>query len=325
VAEVSAPAELSGGTAAVGPADVAVPAKTVTAIRRSVQERRSFAGDIVQIVRELWEYRDLVHQLTLRDIRVRYKQAVMGFGWALFAPMLIVLSGLLVRYALAQASGRPLQASEIGATAIKALPWSFFSAALNLATASLIANKGLITKLYFPREAIPVATVFAQLKDLLVGLGVLAVILPLFFGITVSWNLLWVVPLILLLITFTLASAIFLSCANLFFRDVKYIVQTLLTFGIFMTPVFFEPQVFGPIGARILMLNPLSPIVEGLRLAVVDGHNLLTPLTVVTQKGLEVLVWSPWHLAYVATLAIGGLLVSLRLFRRVAFVFAEYA
>jgi lipopolysaccharide transport system permease protein len=299
--------------------------KSVSIVRRSIQERRSFAGDIAQIVRDLWEFRDLVHQLTLRDIRVRYTQAVMGFGWALFAPMLIVISGLLVRYAIAQASGRPLQMTEIGATALKALPWSFFSAALNLATASLIANKSLITKLYFPREAIPIATVFAQLKDLFVGLGVVAVILPLFFGITVSWNLLWAPLLVFLLITFTLAMSILLSCANLFFRDVKYIVQLLLTFGIFLTPVFFEPQMFGPVGARIVMLNPLAPIIEGLRLAVVDGHNLLMPLTVVTRKGFEVLVWSPWHLVYVTVLAVGGLLVSLRAFRRVAFIFAEYA
>jgi ABC-type polysaccharide/polyol phosphate export permease len=325
VAEVSTPAGMDGLTAPVDQSVPPVVPKSVTTIRRSTQERRSFAGDIAQIVRDLWEFRDLVHQLTLRDIRVRYTQAVMGFGWALFAPLLIVLSGLLVRYALAQASGRPLQMSEIGATALKALPWSFFSAALNLATASLIANKGLITKLYFPREAIPIATVFAQMKDLFVGLAVLVVILPVFFGITVSWNLLWAPLLILLLITFTLAAAIFLSCANLFFRDVKYIVQVLLTFGIFLTPVFFEPHMFGPVGARIIMLNPLAPIVEGLRLAVVDGHNLLTPLTVVTRKGLEVLVWSPWYLAYVAVLAFGGLLVSLRLFRRVAFIFAEYA
>jgi ABC-type polysaccharide/polyol phosphate export permease len=203
------------------------------------------------------------------------------------------------------------------------VPWSFFSSALNLATASLIANKSLITKLYFPREAIPLATVFAQAKDLGIALAVLAVVLP-FFGLTISPNLLWVPLLLLMLMTYTLACAVFLSCANLFYRDVKYLVQLLLTFGIFLTPVFFEPQSFGPLGARLLMLNPLAPIIEGLRLAVIDGHNLLVPLVEVNRKGLSVPVWSPWHLVYSAVWAVGGLLVGLRLFRRVTYVFAEY-
>lgn len=306
----------SGDAAAARP-------RSVTTVRRSLEEDRSFTGDVAQIVRDLWEYRDLVHQLTLRDIRIRYTQAIMGMGWALLAPMLIVLSGLLVRFAIAQASGRSLQLVEIGATALKGLPWSFFSAALNLATASLISNKTLITKLYFPREAIPLATVLAQTKDLFVGFAVLAVILP-FFGVTLSLNLLWAPVLVLLLLVFTLASAVFLSCANLFFRDVKYIVQLLLTFGIFLTPIFFEPQMFGPVGSKLLMLNPLSPIIEGLRLAVIDGQNLLAPIAYTSRRAGTFLVWTPWYLLYATVWAVGGLLLSLRLFRRASFVFAEY-
>jgi lipopolysaccharide transport system permease protein len=313
------PALEDGDAAAQSPA----PVRLTNIVRRSTVVRRSFFGDIREIVRELWEFRDLVHQLTLRDIRVRYTQAVMGVGWALFAPMLIVLSGLLVRYAMAQASGRPVSLLAIGATALKAVPWSFFSGSLNLATVSLISNKTLITKLYFPRESIPMATVFAQTKDLAVAFGVLAVVLP-FLGLTLSPNLLWAPLLLVLLVTYTLACAVFLSCANLFFRDVKYLVQLLLTFGIFLTPIFFEPQAFGPVGARIVMLNPLAPIIEGLRLSVIDGHNLLAPVVEVNKRGLAVLVWSPWYLAYSVLATVGGLLVSLRLFRRVTYIFAEY-
>ena len=145
-----------------------------------------------------------------------------------------------------------------------------------------------------------------------------------FLGLTVSINLLWVPLLVLLLLTYTLACAVFLSCANLFYRDVKYVVQLLLTFGIFLTPIFFEPQAYGPIGARLLMLNPLAPIIEGLRLAVIDGRTLLEPVFEVNRRGVSILVWSPWHLLYSAVWAVGGLLVGLRLFRRVTYVFAEY-
>jgi ABC-type polysaccharide/polyol phosphate export permease len=278
---------------------------------------------MAETFREIWEHRDLVRQLTLRDLQVRYAQAVMGFAWAVLTPLLIVLSGMLIRYAIAQASGSTVAVNMVGATAVKALPWSFFSATISLATASLLANKSLITKLYFPREAIPLATVLAQLKDLLVGTAVLVVALP-FLGATLSPALLWVPVLVLLLLTLTLASAVFLSCANLFFRDVKYIVQVMLTFGMFVTPIFYEPRAFGPLGSKLIMLNPLSSIVEGLRLSVIEGHHLLTPLVVVNRAGLEVLAWSPWYLLYTAVVAVGGLLVSLRLFRRAAFVFAEY-
>jgi ABC-type polysaccharide/polyol phosphate export permease len=321
----SAPPDLA---AAVGPMpgdDAARPIRSrpTTVVRRSTTVQRSFVGEIAATVREIWEHRDLVRQLALRDLQVRYAQAVMGFAWAVLTPLLLVLAGMLIRYAIAQASGSSVAVHMVGATAIKALPWSFFSATITLATASLLANKALITKLYFPREAIPLATVLAQLKDLTVGAAVLVVALP-FLGATASPALLWVPPLVLLLLTLTLASAVFLSCANLFFRDVKYIVQVMLTFGMFVTPIFYEPRAFGPIGSKLIMLNPLSSIVEGLRLSVIQGHNLFEPLVVVNRAGLEVLAWSPWYLAYTATIAVLGLLVSLRLFRRAAFVFAEY-
>jgi ABC-type polysaccharide/polyol phosphate export permease len=126
-----------------------------------------------------------------------------------------------------------------------------------------------------------------------------------------------------LLFLFTAAVGLFLSCGNLFFRDVKYIVQVLLTFGIFFTPVFFEPSMFGPTGAWVMMLNPLAPILEGVRLSVVEGHNLLQPLTT-TVHGAQVIAWEPWFLAYSAAWGILGLLGSTVMFHRLEYVFAEY-
>ena len=115
-----------------------------------------------------------------------------------------------------------------------------------------------------------------------------------------------------------------MSCANLFFRDVKYIVQVLLTFGIFFTPVFYEPAMFGSAGARLMMLNPLAPLMEGFRLSVVEGHNLFVPLLIPDAAGIEVVVWSPWLLAYTAVWSIAGFLVSSLVFHRLEFLFAEY-
>lgn len=276
-------------------------------------------------VHDLWNYRELALQLTLRDVRIRYKQAVMGLAWAVLMPALIVMAGALVRFAMAYVGGDSVDGAQIAGMAMKALPWAFFVGAIGFAVNSLTGNAALVTKIYFPREVLPLSSVMAQAVDSLIGATVLALALP-FMGVDYSFAALWVLPLALLLFLFTAGAALFLGCANLFFRDVKYIVQVLLTFGIFFTPVFFEPQMFGATGAFIMMLNPLAPLLEGMRLAVVEGHDLLTPLVVAgSGDGTSILAWSPWHLAYSAAITVALLLGSALLFHRYEFVFAEYA
>jgi homopolymeric O-antigen transport system permease protein len=135
-----------------------------------------------------------------------------------------------------------------------------------------------------------------------------------------SLALVWVPVLALLLFLLTVAASLFLSCANLFFRDVKYIVQVMLTFGIFFTPVFFDPAMMGRRLAGLIMLNPLSPLLEGLRLAVVQQHDLLVPI--IAPDGI--VVWSPLYLGYAALWAVLGLAASAMIFHRSEFVFAEY-
>ncbi len=105
----------------------------------------------------------------------------------------------------------------------------------------------------------------------------------------------------------------------------KYLVQVFLTFGIFFTPVFYSPSLLGKPAASIVMLNPLAPLLEGMHMAVVRGHNLLVPLVGPgSLGGPAVVLWEPWHLAYSAAWAFGGLLLSLLLFRRLSYLFAEY-
>lgn len=289
----------------------------------STAARASIWGDLVEVARDVVGARDLVYQLMLRDIRIKYKQAVMGFGWAVLMPVLVVMAGILIRFIMARASGEAVDGVVIGGMAVKALCWSFFVGAIGLATTSLITNMGLLTKIYFPREVLPLSTTLAQTVDTLVGAAAVACLLP-FTGAQWSFQLIWVPVLFILLFGFTLAVAIFLSCANLFFRDVKYIVQVLLTFGIFATPVLFEPQMLGRTGGRLLMLNPLSPIMEGLRLAIMQGRNLFAPVVVTLRDGVPFTVWSPWYLGYVALWTAIGLVISVVVFRRAAFAFAEY-
>jgi len=271
---------------------------------------------------EVWQHRELLEQLTKRDIKLRYKQAAMGFAWAIFMPCLIVLSGLIIRFAMAQISGQALHAKDVANIAVKGVGWAFFVGALGFATASLIGNSNLVTKIYFPREVLPLSSVAAQGFDTSIGLLTLVVILP-FLGVRLHTSFVWIPLLLFLLVTFTTGVSMFLSCANLFFRDVKYIVQVVLMFGIFFTPIFFEPAMLGPRGAMLATINPLTGILEGLRLVVVDGRDLLHPIMGMV-KGVERQIWNPWELVYSAVCAVSILLGSTLMFRRLQPLFAEY-
>jgi ABC-type polysaccharide/polyol phosphate export permease len=285
--------------------------------------RPGVINDLREIGHDLVEHRDLLFQLTRRDLKVRYKQAAMGFAWAVFMPLLIVLAGILVRVIMAQVSGSTVNRVAIAGLSVKSLGWSFFVGTIGFAVQSLTNNMNLVAKVYFPREVLPLSATLAQTVDTLLGSVVVTLLIGI-LGVRLSPALLWVPVLAVLLYFFTAGVALLLSCANLFFRDVKYIVQVLLTFGIFFTPVLFEPAMLGPKLSTIAMLNPLAPLLEGLRLSVVVGHNLLTPLVEINRHGQEVLAWSPWMLAYSAAwTGIGGV-VSALLFHRLEFVFAEY-
>jgi homopolymeric O-antigen transport system permease protein len=289
----------------------------------SSEGKPSILRDLREIfVDEFWAYRGLAYELTRRDIRVRYKQTVMGFGWAVLMPMLIVLSGALVRFAMAYVSGHHLATVEVAGIAVKAIPWSFFVGSMGFATASLVGNANLMTKIYFPREMLPLSATLAQSFDSTIGTTALLIVCPL-LGVHFGLGLLWAPVLAACIFLFTAGCALLAGCANLFLRDVKYLVQVLLTFGIFFTPVFFEPYMFGRLGARVMMLNPLAPLLEGLRLSVVYNHQLLAPLVVTTAHG-PVLAWSPWYLAYSVTCAVVMFFVGLLVFHRAENRFAEY-
>lgn len=285
----------------------------------AVSARGSVLGDLREIVLDLWNFRELLSELTMRDLRIRYKQAVMGVAWAVLTPLVVVLAGWVLRVAFSYMSGAPVARGELAGVALKSLGWSFFVGALGFGTSSIPSNLALVTKVYFPRELLPLSTVVTQMVDTSVGAVALALVLP-FFGVGLTTGLLWLIPLILLLVMLTTGIVLLASCANVFFRDAKHLVQLIMSFGIFFTPIFFDAGSFGPRGATLLMLNPLAPILEGLRLAVVEGHNLLHPL--VGPAGA--VVWSPWMLLYAAAWAIGGTIVSAIIFHRAEFKFAEY-
>ena len=277
---------------------------------------RSVLGDLREVFADIVEYRELLVELTRRDLRIRYKQAVMGLAWAVITPLILVLSGVIVRYAFS--AGQVVPRAAVAGLAVKALGWSFFVGALGFGTTSLTANLQLVTKTYFPRELLPLASLLTQLVDLGVGAAVLAVALPL-AGVGAWSGLVWLPLLVLLLVVLTTAACLLASCANVFFRDAKYIVQLATSFGVFFTPVFFNLDMWGERGARLLVLNPVAPVLEGARLALVDGHDLR--VAIVSASGA--LQWSPWYLVYAAAFAALSAVLSAVLFHRAESRFAE--
>ena len=299
---------------ALEPTNDAIPAEA---------RRERMRDQLREMVTELIAARELLWRLTLRDLSLRYKQAVMGIAWALFMPVLIVGAGALIKYAMARVGGGDLPLSRLASMALKSLPWAFFVGSIGFATPSLISNMNLVTKIYFPREVLPLSTVLTQAVDSLLGGGVVAIILFTQAEIPFTRQMLWVPLLVVLIVLLTITAALVLSCANLFFRDVKYIVQVILTFGIFFTPLFYEPELLGPVGCKLMMLNPIAPLLEGLSLSVIDGHNLIYPL-VHERDGQQVLAWHPLYLLYSATWATVGLGIAWYYFHKLEFIYAEY-
>jgi ABC-type polysaccharide/polyol phosphate export permease len=247
---------------------------------------------------------DLLLALTARDIKIKYKQSVMGLLWAVLMPAIIVGAGMLIRVAMATMSGVPMSPDSLASISVKSLPWAFFVGALRFATASLASNANLVTKINCPRIAFPVSAVLSALFDLLVALAPLIAVLA-WSGVTPGWALLWVPPILALLILLVSGLGIALAAANLFFRDVKYIVEVVLTFAIFFTPVFYEVEMLGKWGFWIL-LNPIAPLLEGLRSAIV----------------LNATPQMPW-LAYSATVSVLVFVGGWALFHKLEPAFAD--
>jgi lipopolysaccharide transport system permease protein len=257
-----------------------------------------------EAISELYRYRELLYMLAYRDVKVKYKQTIMGVLWAVLMPALVVIAGVMVRSAYAALANKPLDKAEIVGVAVRSIPWAFVVSSIRFACNSLIGNTGLVTKIYFPKEVFPLAAVLAQSFDFLVASSVLGLIL-LTARIEVSIYLFWIPFLVVVLILLVVAIGILVSAASLFFRDVKYIVEIFLMFGIFFTPVFYDVHTFGPKG-RLLLLNPVAPILEGLSACIAAQQQ-------------PDLVWISYSFAFSLAL----LLVSYSFFKRLEPAFAE--
>ena len=239
---------------------------------------------------------DLLLMITWRDIRIKYKQSVMGLLWAVLMPALIVAAGLLVQFGMSRLSGRPFTLDQLAAICVKSLPWAFIVGGIRFATNSLTGNANLITKINCPRVVFPVSAVLSALFDMLIAALPLVLVLAL-AGVRPSATQLWVIPLLLLMVLFVGGLGIAFSAANLYFRDVKYLVEIVLTFAIFFTPVFYSADLFGP-WRDVMLLNPVAPLLEGLERSVVQRQTPDLPwvaYSAAVSIATFVLAWVMFH------------------------------
>ena len=220
-------------------------------------------------LRELWDYRELLYFLVWRDVKIRYKQTVIGAAWVILQPVLTAGIFTLVfgRFAHLQTNGTPYLVLTYSAL----LPWLLFANALTSSTKSIVENQALVTKVYVPRILIPIAPVLAGLVDFAIG-SVILVGLMAWYRIVPPWQILTLPFWILFAVVTAIAVTIWLSALNVKYRDVQYTVPFLVQAWFFATPVAYSWLLY-PIGLRQWIgVNPLAGVVQGFRWSLF-GHQ----------------------------------------------------
>jgi lipopolysaccharide transport system permease protein len=253
-------------------------------------------ADIREMVAEQLEYRELLVRMTERDLMLRYKQTLMGFGWAVFMPLVntVVFSVIFMRVAPLH-TGVPYPVFVYCGL----VAWNFFASSLRFAVNSLTGNMTLVSKVYFPREIFPVSAVIVSLVDAAVAAIVLVALMA-WYGIGVTPAVLFLPVVVAVQLMFTTAVALVIAMANVFYRDVKYLFEIVLTVGMFATAVVYPIELVGGQLGQLLQLNPMTTIIDGYRAVLLRGElPPLVPFTVcaVVATAMLAAVWLLFHRA----------------------------
>lgn len=228
---------------------------------------------------ELWEYRELLYFLCWRDIKVRYKQTALGAAWAIIQPFftMVVFSLFFGRLAQIPSDGIPYPLFAYAAL----VPWSFFAHSLSSSSNSLVDSANLLRKVYFPRLAIPLATVLSGVIDFVIAFVVLLGMM-LLYGRTPTANSLWLPLLLLLALTTALGVGLWLSALNVQYRDVRYTIPFLTQFWLFATPIAYPSSLLSEPWRTLYGINPMVGVVEGFRWALLGTATAPGPIILVS-------------------------------------------
>ena len=236
-----------------------MPSRATTEFTLRIEPTRGFFKlDLAAV----WEYRELLYFLVWRDVKVRYKQTIIGAAWAILQPLMTMMIFTVIFGNFANIPSDGLPYSIFSYTAL--MPWNYFSQAISRGGISLVGEANLIVKVYFPRLIIPIASVVAPLTDFFMSFLVLIVMIA-WFGIVPGWNVLYLPVFLLLALMTGLAVVLWLSPLNVRYRDVGYTIPFLIQFWLYASPVAY-PVSLVPEKWRVLYsLNPMVGVIEGFR------------------------------------------------------------
>jgi lipopolysaccharide transport system permease protein len=228
---------------------------------------------------ELWEYRELLYFLVWRDIKVRYKQTALGATWAIIQPVftMLVFSLFFGHLGKIPSDGIPYPIFSFAAL----VPWTFFANGLGQSSNSLVGNANLITKIYFPRLIVPLASVFSGIVDFLLAFVVLLGMM-LYYGLVPTLNVFWLPLFLLLALVTSLGVGLWFSALNVEYRDVRYVVPFITQFWLFATPIAYPSSLLPEPWRTLYGLNPMVGVVEGFRWALLGTKTAPGPIIAVS-------------------------------------------
>lgn len=264
---------------------------------------RSTTGWSSLKLKELWRYRELLWFFLIRDLKVRYKQTILGASWAILQPFLtmIIFSIFFGRFAQMPSDGVPYPIFAYCAL----VPWTFFSNGLTAATNSVVSNAGMVKKTYFPRLTLPLATILAGVVDFVLAFTILVGMMQ-FYKVSITAHVLWAPLMFALALVSCLGAGLWFSALNVRFRDVRYVVTFLTQVWLFMTPIAYPSSIVPEKWRLLYSLNPMVGVVEGFRWALLGTNTAPGPSIAIS--------------AFVAVCALVG---GLFYFRRMERVFAD--
>lgn len=269
----------------------------------SVTMIRPSRGWISLNLHDLWEYRELLYFLTWRDIKVRYKQTVLGAAWAVIQPFLTMVVFSLFFGKLAQVPSDDIPYPIFSYAAL--VPWTFFANGLNQSSTSLVASANLIRKVYFPRLVVPISAVISGGVDFALAFVVLLGMMA-FYGIVPTAAVIWLPLLLLLALVTSLGVGLWLTAMNVQFRDVRYAVPFLIQAWMFATPIAYPSSLLDEPWRTVYGINPMAGVVEGFRWALLGTETAPGPIILVS-----------------ALVAVGLLVSGAYYFRRMEKTFAD--
>ena len=265
-----------------------------------IEPRRGWAS---LRLHELWDYRELFYFLIWRDVKVRYKQTLLGAAWAILQPFftMVVFSLFFGRLAKMPSEGIPYPIFSYAAL----VPWTFFANGVSQSSNSLVMSANLIKKVYFPRLVIPIASVFSGFIDFILAFIVLLGMM-LFYGIYPTSNIIWLPFLLVLAVLTSLGVGFWLSAINVQYRDIRYIVPFLLQLWMFATPIVYPSSLLPEPWRTLYGINPMAGVVEGFRWALLGTET------------------QPGGMVFVSALVAVGLVISgMYYFRRMEKIFPD--